>query len=244
MESLQIHMTSNCADIVVDNNKSNISFTLPEFEISIENYIFVSITHAVIPMSFYNITSNNNVLVYTVNGVVNTFVIPKGNYNIKDLLSILSSNLTNFTITYTKITNKITFTHSTYDFIFNSSSTCFTLLGFVLNSNYSSSNMILISNQVIDLATNKCICICSNLPTKNINMSISKSNHSILESIPIDVAPNGILTYKGSGFRVNTETNNINIIELKLMNQNGYLLDLNGLDWSITIQFDIVRFTD
>jgi hypothetical protein len=79
--------------------------------------------HAVIPYSFYNIDTTNNLLSYS-----NIFISP-GNYTIQ-MATYLTTNMTRFTIAYNGITNIFTFTNSSYDFIINSNSTCLDMLGF------------------------------------------------------------------------------------------------------------------
>ena len=83
-----------------------------------------------IPYSFYNINSSYNVLKYSFDGVtINTLRIPIGNYNVNNLETILKSNLlSGFSVLYNSIQNKLTFTNSTTEFMFMSSSTCLQIL--------------------------------------------------------------------------------------------------------------------
>ena len=127
-ESFQIYLNSSNADIV-SNNSYN--FILPNLEIADGNYIYLSVQYANIPYSFYNINLTNNILYYTLNSVNYTIAITPGNYNITQLITFLKSNMSGFTITYNSMTNKITFSHSTYNFSFLSTSTCNEILGFL-----------------------------------------------------------------------------------------------------------------
>ena len=88
----------------------------------------------------------------------------------------------------------------------------------------------------------KCINVVSNLLTYNINKS-NPNNQSILCCIPITTQPNSIIEYKNNNnFRSNLFINQISNIVIKLMDQNSNILDLNGLDFFLTIQLDIERF--
>jgi hypothetical protein len=245
MDTFQVHFSSKYATSYT-NNKSNCDFYLPNLEINQQNQIYLSVVHAVIPCSFYNINSSNNFLQYTLNGIVQTnLTIAKGNYNINTLTKYLNLNLP-LSFTYNAVQNTFTITHPTLNFSFLNSSTCLGLLGFTTDQP-SSSGLTLTSSQSINLATIHCICISTNLETNNINMSNGlKNNRNVICSIPIDVAPNSLLIYKPiHNFRVNTFTNIIGNFNIKLEDQNGNQIDLNGLDRSMTIQFDyIVNFVE
>jgi hypothetical protein len=133
-DSIQIHLSSKNGTF---NNSllNDVTFNLPIIEVPSEYQLYLSIEHAVIPYSFYNIDNNNNYLkIITDNETINLYITP-GNYNVYNLMDYLNLNLINFVITYNSITNKYTFTNTLYNFSINSSSTCLNLLGFKLNSN-------------------------------------------------------------------------------------------------------------
>jgi len=238
-ESFQIYLNSTNADNI-NNNIYN--FILPNLEIADGNYIYLSVQYASIPYSFYNINTINNVLIYTLNLVNYTVTITPGNYNITQLVTFLKSNMSGFTISYNSITNKMTFSHSTYNFTFLSTSTCQEILGFKTNTNYTSTTLSLISLNCVSLIPIKCINIVSNLLTYNINKS-NPNNQSILCCMPITTQPNSIIEYKNNNnFRSNLFINQISNITIKLTDQNNNILNLNGLDFFLTIQLDIEKF--
>ncbi len=243
MESFQIHLNSANADKIINNNNCDFEFYLPVIEIPSQCHIYVSVQHAVIPYTFYNVNSSNNVLKYSINSVISTVVITPGNYNVYNLSTFLSSHMSDFTISYDTISNSYTFTNSTNDFTILSSSTCLSLIGFITQDTTSSSR-ILISNRAVNLAQIRCICVNSNLKTNNINKS-SLNNFSIIASIPINVSPYSIVSHANmNNFRVNTFTNIISSLSIKLTDQNGTLIDLNGSNWAMTLQFDVVDFVE
>ena len=112
-ESFQIYLNSKNAD---SSNNNLYNFILPNLEIADGNYIYLSVQYASIPYSFYNINTTNNTLNYTLNAVNYTVTITSGNYNITQLITFLKSSMSGFTISYNSLTNKITFSHSTYNF--------------------------------------------------------------------------------------------------------------------------------
>ena len=238
-ESFQIYLNSTNADSVTNYNYN---FVLPNLEIADGNYIYLSVQYANIPYSFYNINSTNNVLNYTLNSVNYTVTITPGNYNITQLIAFLKTSMSGFTISYNSITNKITFSHSTYNFNFLSTSTCQEILGFSKSINNRSTTLSLVSVNCVSLIPIKCINVVSNLITYNINKA-NPNNQSILCCIPVTTQPNSIIEYKNNNnFRSNLFINQISNIVIKLTDQNNNALDLNGLDFFITIQLDIERF--
>ena len=154
-DSLQLHLSSKNATSYNNNLTSDCNFSLPMIEVPSQHYLYMSVIHAVIPYSFYQIDKTNNLLSYTINSITIQLLIEPGNYNARQLSSYLTNNMPDFIITYNSIYNKFTFTHNISDFIFNVSSTCFGLLGISVVNLNSVSNQ-LISYQSIDLMPHKC----------------------------------------------------------------------------------------
>jgi hypothetical protein len=154
--------------------------------------------------------------------------------------------MNNFTVTYNSITNKFTFINSLHDFTFSTSSTCFDIIGFSASETMflSSNNKILVSEYCINMAQNQCICIGSNFQTGNISLNGDKNKKSIICSIPLESQPFSLITYKNSTTKVNLYSNNLAYINIKLLNQDGKLLNLNGKYFSLTLQLDIINFVD
>jgi len=241
VESFQIHLTSSLADSYNNDLTSDCNFYLPLIEIPSNFHIHVSIQNFACPYTFYNINSNNNSFVYLENLVAKSIIITPGNYNTNTLITELKLSMTNFTITYNSVTNKLKFVNSLYDFSFSSTSTCLSLFGFSGKS-LASASKILYSDNCVNLCPYRCICISSNLKTFSINNSLL-NNNSLLGSIPINTAPNSIIVYENkNNFKSNTFTNSISYINLKLIDHNFKAIDLNGCHWTITLQFDIVDY--
>lgn len=240
-ETLQIHLSSKDA-MYFDGSISNCEWSLPLIEVPQQHQIYVSVQHAVIPYSFYNIDQYNNRLDYKINDVSTTLFINYGNYNPYTLITFLQSNIPYMTITYSTITNKFTFQHAYYDFDILKTSTCQGLLGISMQITVSSNNRILTSTNCINLQSHMCICLATNLTTGHINNS-SKYHNNILCSIPIQGNPFSMISYTNlNNLKSNLFNNNINTIQIRLLDQNNNLLELNGCHWSVTIQLDVVRF--
>jgi hypothetical protein len=172
--------------------------------------------------------------------VYNLYVEP-GNYTINTFIKALKDLLPAFTITYNSLTNKLKFEY-VLNFSFYASSNILGVLGFNENQLYTSFNNRLESIHCCNLATVKVINVVSNLTTYNINKAIP-NQLSILCSIPVSSAPYSIIQYENSNnFRYNLYTNTICAINIKLVDDLGNLIQLNGVHYYMTLQLDIISF--
>jgi len=236
-----LYIASKDAITKVAGSTSNCIFDFANLPID-DGDIYCSVQTAQIPCTFYNVDTINNLLVYNVNGGANiNLVIPESNYNVNTLLTYLLTVMTGFTITYNTFTNKYTFTHATNIFSFKSSSTCFELLGFSDGANYNSTGLTLTSLNSVNFFTIKNVLIeCSNLITVNKHSRVNDSNASILTSIPVTVSQGSILSYSnvfGLSDRITT-VKNFAQLRIRLLDQDLDLLDLNGADWTLTMQLN------
>lgn len=240
-EILQIHLNSKDAD-KFNGLTSDCEFFLPLIEVPSQHTLYISVQHAVIPYSFYNINALNNLLVYSYDDIIFNVIIPYGNYSAYDLLETLRNSLTMPNLKYDIITNKYIFINDTHEFSFLSTSTCFGLIGFNQGVTYNSVGKILISSNCINLQSKHCICIQSNLNTGSIN-NTNKNENNIICSIPIDKQPFSVINYQNhNNLKYNLFNSSINNLNLKLTDQNNNLIDLNGCHWSISIQLEVVKF--
>ena len=73
--------------------------------------------------------------------------------------------------------------------------------------------------------------------------SSTPNNSSILCSIPITSSVGSIISYSNI-YDVKNEvnhTNNLNLLHIKLTDQDCDVLDLNGVHFSLTLQLDITK---
>lgn len=243
VDSLQIHLNSKHADRYVNNSVSDCEFYIPLIEIPPQHYIYLSVQNFTCGYTWYNINENNCVLIYYLDGVYNYLSITKGNWNANQLASFLQTNMNGFTVTYSVITNKITFTHSLSNFYFSNDSTSLEILGFPSNELYQTSILLSLSSySQVNLLDKNCIYISSNLLTANVCNKKTETN--ILASIPINCAPYSLISYVNfNGFKTNLYTNNISFINIKISDDSNNLINLNG-NWSMTLQLDIIKFAE
>ena len=115
------------------------------------------------------------------------------------------------------------------------------MLGFIDNKTYTSTLKTLKSVISFNLFTIRNIYICSNnFILNNVNSS-TPNNSSILCSVPVQSSSGSIITYSNI-FDISNEVYNIHnltLLHIKLTDQDGDILDLNGCHFSLTLQLDI-----
>jgi hypothetical protein len=245
VESLQIYLNSKYATETVDGNTANCVYYLPVIEIPDGHHIYLSLQNASIPYSFYSITANDNTFTWgLVGSPSNSFDVPPGNYNITQLLNYLSSIMgVQYTLSYSSITSKITITHTTTNFIIYAD-TFNHIIGFSKTTNTPSSGRTLTSRDCVNLNQIRAINVEVNFPTYNINVA-QAYNQNIMATIPVYVAPFSIITYQNpNNFRTNLYVNKLDQIQIRLLDNESRLIDLNGINYQMTLQLDCIKFTD
>lgn len=241
MEKIQIYLNSKNANKYINNQTSNVIFHLPHINIAKSSNITITVLNAQIPSSFYNVNSGNNTLVYNENdGEIQTVTLTPSNYNINTLKAHIVSLVPSFNITYSSSSNKLTISHSTYDFTLFSDSTCFELLGFS-DINHISTTLSLISDNVINLFTVRNLQIASdNFILNNIDAA-SPNSSNILTSIPVTTSYNNIISYANihDVYSEINNTRNLTNLHIKLTDQDGNVIELNNAHWSLTLLLSI-----
>ena len=249
-ESIQIHLNSQYANKYNNIHYSDCEFALPVIEAQQGYTLYLSVLHCVLPYSFYSINSTNNILFYSeyqATPAVNTTVyITPGNYNANQLAAYLTTNLPRTNVTYNSITNKFIFTNSVNEFkILNAFSMCQNLLGISTDDLYNTSigRSLTLAKQV-NLSSTRMVNIATNLQTGCIN-NLRTNSQDIIACVPVTKNPYSLIDYTNqNNFRVNLNTNTLNFINIKLLDQNGRSLELNQQYFSITLQLDIVNFVE
>lgn len=99
---------------------------------------------------------------------------------------------------------------------------------------------------VVDMnAAIRSLYIRTNLSTSSIlDSSVGGGFSSILARVPIEVSSGGIITISpsdGSVHKLIIKVREITIIGVRLTDQRNRLIDLNGLDWDVSFQFDFIE---
>lgn len=209
----------------------------------------ISITNAQIPISFYNINVYNNLLVLDISGTTYNLILTRGNYNANNLITEIQTRFTNagitdITTTISSITGLLTFTKTTGDFsILSSQSTISKVLGFDPTvSSYTSTLGILSAPYPLNLlGTLKIRILSYDLLTNNIDSSV-QGNLNLLSTIPIEAGTYGLILYDNfNNVQSILKNDNLDGFDLKLIDDDGNLINFNGADWSITLLLSITK---
>lgn len=209
----------------------------------------VALIHAEIPVSFYIINEYNNLFRFKLDvDPITTQTIPVGNYNATSLILALNTaiNDTNFIITISKTTGKLSMTHNKAFIIYNNFD--FSIgkeLGFNDNSiNYSSgiANPFTLTppNMLNLLGIKKLNVVSQELNT--INHSSEVGSLSLLTSLAVDQPSYGLIIYENkSGIKHNLKVKDINKIDILIIDENHDLVNFNNIDWSMLFCFYLTR---
>ena len=244
-ESIQIYLNSRYATETVNDNPANSIYYLPVIEIPDGHHIYLSLQNASIPYSFYSISDFDNAFVFgLVAGPATTYYIQPGNYTINQLIGVIETAMgASYTITYSSITSKILITHATSNFIIYASNFNHTI-GFSKTTNTTSTANLLYGRDCVNLNQIRAINVEVNFPTYNINVA-QPYNQNILATIPVYVAPFSIITYTNpNNYRTNLYVNKLDQIQIRLLDNEARVLNMNGIQYQMTLQLDCVRFTE
>ena len=204
----------------------------------------IQLVDAQIPVSFYTINANNNILNYLVGINPFTITIPRGNYNANSLIASMKSLfLTNthiITPTISKITGILTFT-ALFNFTFVSTSSILKVLGFLAIDNTSVS-FILVAPYPLSLLGIKRISILSNHLATHAYSSIQNSTQNILGTIEIDAPSFGLVLYKNLSNKSSIlKVKTVDRIDIIIQDEDGNLVVFNNIDWSLTLMISIEK---
>lgn len=239
LQTQEVYLDSQYATVNNTNGEnSNVYFFL-NAPISIPNDhdIVLRIDNFVLPISFFVVNNETNVLV--INGTPTS--IPVGNYNANDLAIVINDLFPTITITFDSNNNKFTFTAS-FPFTLNSNSTCFRKIGFSENVDHVAVlvglDYVLTSDFVCNLAGTSLVYIdIPNLTTKNISSRNGGGFTSIVKSVVVDVPYGAILTYtNNTSSAVVLKEKYISFFQIRLLDDQYQPLDLNNQNFTLTLE--------
>ena len=229
-------------------------------------YTEIGVVSAEIPVSFYTVNDNNNILEILFSPLVPnpqtyTITIPVGNYQSNTLIQELKSQIytaVNFggsgvewlDIEISRQTGKLTFS---CDFtlisqfqLIQSGSTCWYILGGGDTSIYNfvspASPSHILDLPMTLLGTNKISINTDSLNTYNYDSALSGFSNT-LSSIEVDAPPFGIILYKNSSITYNIlRVNSINQFSIELLDDFRRYINFNGVEWTITLALNIHRY--
>ena len=186
--------------------------------------------------------------------------IPFGNYSYSQLATLVQDELNQasngltykpYTVSFNTATNKFTIESSSvfaFDLLFsqqyaNQSETnkISYSLGFDstdINGDVGEVHSMITSTNVANLSGGMNLYIRSQSLTFSNSNFFNKSNDTIICAVPVLTAPNSIVCWVDQQIlKQRCELRVANNIDFELVDENGYTIDLNGLNWSFVICF-------
>ena len=227
--------------------KSLIEYDIPNMidrDESVE-YIQFSIPYAVIPVSFYIINNTNCQLNVNYNGSNKSYLFPYGNYNanyfISQFLNLLGTS-NGWNITLNTINCVFTVTNSLYPFTLLGTSTIDSIMGFSTNlsSTFITTNVLTMSRVCNFLPLPRVTVRCSELA--NSTMVGSNTSSDVLITIPNNSKPNGQIYYQNqTQAKMLFRHHHLSRFVISFTDDDGNLLNFNGVSSFFVLQFDIFR---
>jgi hypothetical protein len=243
--STQIYLNSATADIYLNNTqKSSVVFIFRNPIILNKNAyeMRVSVVNCQIPISYYLINSTNNKFNITVNGITTSYYFKVGNYNVNSFITEWTNSIgAGWTLTYSNISNKITFGY-TQNFTFSDDiNSLFGIIGFKKGTSYSSSSNLLICPYVVNFSGITRLNIKSNCFTLNNVDSYNKTINRTIACIPVSSIINGISYYNNfTNYKNIFKNHEISTINIEIYDDFKNLIDFNNIDWTMTLQIDVI----
>ena len=238
------------------NSSQRTSGTNEDFKINIQNLGLRNIESwaigsVSIPFTYYTINSTNNYM--RVMPVDTNITLTPGNYTMPQLITALKTELDalaigTFTITYSDITNKMTFS-CTNPFGFNfpaEDSLIYKVLGF-RNLNYTLFNTLNSVDAVNLSGPNNLYITSQKLWSTNSDLSWVRKNNEyirapVIMNFLVTGSPGDVMQYYNNGDQktYNIKHDMISGIDLQLRNGETYeIIDLNRAPWSIELVFTL-----
>jgi hypothetical protein len=185
-----------------------------------------------------------------VGGTLNyyTITITTGFYDYKSLFAEMhtrfQANSHNFVLTLNENTGKMNFHHQgagDFHSIVYNGSTCFSILGFE-KQDYLATAENLEAPHPLDLLGIRALKImCPEFSTNNRD-SVNLATTQLIETIPVDQAPYGVIMYSNSNNEYgNLQTQNISTINIQILSELGDFVNFNNTNWTITLVLLIDR---
>lgn len=236
LPSIQLHLNSVFASLLADGTKrSHAWFSLNEgISIPRTHQFYVSLCEVAIPVSWYVINYTNNVINFTYGGIPHTIIVEPGNYTALTLAEYVNSAQDHFEVAYNLKTYKFEFTPQGGVIRFATGSKILSIPPQNVGTDAP------FTGNVVDLGGTRSVFVKTNLGTQCMD-SFHKGRSNILAKIPVLVENGQILQYNASSFKTSITDTYVNVVEIFLLDEDHQELNLNGLDWSLTIQFDVVE---
>jgi len=245
VDTKQFHLSTrgDAGTALNGDYKSQILFSIPDAIVQDDSidFIYFSIPYVVIPNSFYVINETNNSLFVLQSSVTTLYTFPVGNYTSQTFITTFKTLLPQpqFGITLGVNSNIFTITHTTTTFSFTSASTIDQIMGF--SGTTAAVGLSLTLPRVCNFLPLPRVCLrCPDLA--NSFITASTDGNDVILSVPNTARLNGQIIYNNSSnMKTLFKLTNLNSFVVSLTNDDGSLINFNGISSFFTFQFDIHR---
>lgn len=248
-ETKTFHLSTRSAtcNVINGENKSYLQYDIPQMITTDENieYIEYSIPYCIIPVSFYTINETNSRLDLNVTGYGNFSVnFEYGNYNANFFMTQFKTLLSvrGFNITLDTINNKFTITNSA-NFTLYGSSTIDYVMGFndTLQASLANGVYQVVMPRPCNFLALPRICIrCPELAGNATLLGSDSKTNDVVLSVPNNTRPNGQIVFQND-IKQLLNNDSLDGLTIKITDDDGNLLNFNGISSFFVIQFDIYR---
>ena len=238
----QIHLNTKHASQRLTGNSSDVIWFLTNtINVPTNVEMLLSVETVQIPHGIHTFNKRNNTFKYSCGDRTYTEVIENGNYSHENFTAGEVKNsatgevlgLNHFTISLIEHQNKFKLTSADSNPITIDSA--WELLGFTPGQ----TGATITASNCFDLNGLSSLLLTSNFATANIDSVHTGLNSSILGRVPINCAPGGTIFYqKQNEYQIVLQAHNIHRVHLRLIDDDREIIDLNGLDWHITLNLN------
>lgn len=229
-------MKANKIILIDSKDLQNISnvYTVPSY--ANYNNKLIRINKIIVPYTFYNIDSTNNLLKTSAGNVS----VPTGFYDIDTLTTYIQTALkvfdASFTCTYSLTSFKITIARTTNFNLTLSTSTINDVLGFLYVDKTGAASYT--GTNIYDIGANNIITFHSELLSKVNSNQHSDSRKNFILDIPITVSPGQKIIYSPyypTYFKLDAPKN-YGIDKMYFMSEKGNIINFNGNNWKLELE--------
>jgi hypothetical protein len=227
----------------LSNIKFNFSGLLQDDIYLVRTYI--TVLNAQFPVSFYIIDDTNNILYYTQNGSPKSIVIPIGNYNGNQIVTLLNTsfiaNSSSIVSNLNSRTGILSFNITGGEtYVLLETSTIKKIFGF--SSSLTGSSLITLPYQ-LNLLGKKKLFINSNYLRNSAFTSKSLSSVQTIATIPVDQPPYSMINYVSvSELEKNILFNrSLDVLDIQVVDEDNNYINFQNIDWSITLCLTIEK---
>lgn len=225
------------------SSRSKYDITFQTSDRDLANVRQIELKSAIIPNTYYNVNSNNNTWLFnnTLNGT-STFTIPVGQYTTSTLITELQSQVPGLTVTQSTLTEKLSFNIAgTYDFTSLADGNLMApLLGIENTQNGLAGTTV--ADNMPDLTGLRHVYLFSNTLTDDVMHRAGKVRQNVFATIPITVPFGNSQVHEEAGGSDTHDdhryirTRDISNIDMKLLDSDDNVIDLNGLEWEVILK--------